>query len=137
MNENMTGDARFFSRSGPHSLADVVKAACGVAPERALHLDGVAPLQSAGPNEVSFLSNRRYASELDRTSAGAVIVHPDMRRRVPAGAVPIQSSDPYMSWARVAALFHPLPPVFPGIHPSAIIAESARIDATSEIGPSA
>ncbi|MEZ5786663.1 MAG: UDP-3-O-(3-hydroxymyristoyl)glucosamine N-acyltransferase [Xanthobacteraceae bacterium] len=135
MNDGVIGDARFFSRSGPHCLADVVKAACGVAPEGDLRLDGVAPLQSAGPNEVSFLSNRRYAPELDRTSAGAVIVHPDMHTRVPAGTISIQSSDPYMSWARVAALFHPLPPVSPGIHPSAIVAESARIDATSEIGP--
>ena len=40
-----------------------------------------APLQSAGPNEVSFLGNKRYASALDQTLAGAVIVHPAMAAR--------------------------------------------------------
>jgi len=83
------------------------------------------PLQTAGPNEVSFLDNRRYASALDQTSAGAVIVHPDMAARVPAGTVAIRTTEPYAAWARVAALFYPVPPVSPGIHPSAIVAEGA------------
>src|SRR4051812_4188 len=87
-----------------------------------LMLVGVAPLQTAGPEEVSFLDNRRYASALEVTSAGAVIVHPDMLARVPKGTVPIVTTEPYAGWARVAALFHPAPPVSPGVHPSAIVA---------------
>src|SRR5471032_1646946 len=84
-----TGDARFFSRSGPYPLAVIAKAACGIARDLDRVLDGVAPLQTAGPNEVSFLDNRRYASALEQTLAGAVIVHPDMQARVPAATVPI------------------------------------------------
>ena len=57
-----TGDARFFSRSGPHALATVATAAAGRAPPVDLILSGVAPLQTAGPTEVSFLDNRRYAA---------------------------------------------------------------------------
>jgi UDP-3-O-[3-hydroxymyristoyl] glucosamine N-acyltransferase, LpxD len=79
-----TGDPRFFTRSGPHHLAAVAKAASGIAPELDLLLEAVAPLQTAGPNEVSFLDNPRYASTLEQTLAGAVIVHPDMQARVPA-----------------------------------------------------
>jgi UDP-3-O-[3-hydroxymyristoyl] glucosamine N-acyltransferase len=130
-----TGNVRFFSRSGPYPLAVVAETACGIARERDLFLEGVAPLQSAGPNEVSFLDNRRYASALGQTSAGAVIVHPDMQARVPAATVPILTAEPYAGWARVAALFHPVPPVSPGIHPSAIVAESARVDPSAEVGP--
>ncbi len=44
---------------------------------------GVAPLQSAGPDDVSFLDNRRYAELLAATKAGAVIVHPDFAGRLP------------------------------------------------------
>jgi UDP-3-O-[3-hydroxymyristoyl] glucosamine N-acyltransferase len=135
MIESATGTARFFSRSGPHHLAIVVKAACGIARDRDLLLEGVAPLQTAGPNEVSFLDNRRYASALEETAAGAVIVHPDMQERVPAACVPIVTTEPYIGWARVAALFHPVPPVSPGVHPSAIVAEGALIDPSAEVGP--
>ena len=47
------GDARFFTRSGPHSIATVAEAAGGTTPETDLLLTGVAPLQAAGPDEVS------------------------------------------------------------------------------------
>ncbi len=129
------GDARFFERSGPHKLAAVAKAARGVAAECDLLLEGVAPLQTAGPNDVSFLDNRRYVSALERTLAGAVILHPEMQARLPATSVAIVTSEPYEAWARVAAMFHPIRPVSSGIHPSAIIAEDAVIDPSSEIGP--
>ena len=129
------GDARFFARSGPHPLAAVAEAAGGTAPEVDLLLVGVAPLQAAGPQEVSFLDNRRYAAALEATSAGAVTVHPDMLARVPAGTVPIVTTEPYAGWARVAALFHPAPPLRPGIHPSAILGEGAQVDPSAEVGP--
>src|SRR6476620_7095779 len=135
MVEATLGDARFFRRSGPYSLAVVASTARGVADELELLLEGVAPLQTATPNEVSFLDNRRYASALDQTSAGAVIVHPDMAARVPAGTVAIQTTEPYAGWARVAALYYPVPPVSPGIHPSAIVAYGARVDPSAEVGP--
>jgi UDP-3-O-[3-hydroxymyristoyl] glucosamine N-acyltransferase len=129
------GDARFFARSGPFSLAAVAGAASGSAADVDLLLTGVAPLQSAGPSEVSFLDNRRYASALKDTHAGAVIVHPDMVDRVPATTVPIVTVSPYEGWARVAALFHPKPVESPGIHVSAIVDSSARVDPSAEIGP--
>ena len=135
MDKAAIGNARFFSRSGPHPLAVVAQAACGTAPELDLLIEGIAPLQVAGPNEVSFLDNRRFASALKQTRAGAVIVHPDMQELVPAATVPILTTEPHVGWAQVAALFHPMPPVAPGIHPSAIVAEGAVVDPSTEVGP--
>ncbi len=83
MVEAALGNARFFRRSGPHALPMVASTARGIAENRDLLLQGVAPLQTAGPNEVIVLDNRHYASALDQTLAGAVIVHPDMAARVP------------------------------------------------------
>jgi UDP-3-O-[3-hydroxymyristoyl] glucosamine N-acyltransferase len=131
----LAGDPRFFERAGPFTLAAVVEAAQATAPPRRLMLTGVAPLQTAGPDQVSFLDNRKYAPALAATRAGAVIVHPDMVARVPAGAVAIVTPEPYAAWARVAGLFHPLPPLRPGAHPSAVIEGNAEIDPSSEIGP--
>jgi len=129
------GDERFFVRTGPHSLADVAAAARGAAADRPLMLHGIAPLQSAGPAYVSFIDNRRYLDALTATRAGAVIVHPDLADRVPAGSVAIVTSDPYGGWARTAGLFHPPRPVRPGVHPSAVVAEGAVLDPSAEIGP--
>ena len=135
MDKAAIGNARFFARSGPHPLAVVAQAARGAAPELDLLIEGMAPLQVAGPNEVSFLDNRRLASALKKTLAGAVIVHPDMQAWVPAATVSILTTEPHVGWAHVAALFHPVPPVVPGIHPSAIVAEGAVVDPSTEVGP--
>lgn len=129
------GDARFFARRSPHGLAAIAAAAGGTAPAIERLFSGVAPLQSAGPDQVSFLDNRRYAVALEQTMAGAVIVHPDMLQRVPAATIPIVTTAAYEGWARVAALFHPAPPPCPGIRVSAVVAATARIDASAEIGP--
>ncbi len=130
-----TGDARFFARSGPHELAAVAEAARGAAPQSDLILQGLAPLQTAGPQDVSFLDNRRYAAVLEKTLAGAVILHPDMQPRLPATAVAILSNEPYEAWARVAGLFHPVAAVSPGVHRSAIVDKSALVDPSADIGP--
>jgi UDP-3-O-[3-hydroxymyristoyl] glucosamine N-acyltransferase len=98
-------------------------------------LTGVAPLQTAAPDDVSFLDNRKYVPALAETRAGAVIVHPDVAERVPSSAVAIVTAEPYAAWARVAALFHPLPPAQPGVHASAVVAPDAAVDASAEIGP--
>ena len=135
MAEVTTGNPRFFSRSGPFPLGVVAGAARGIADELDLLLEGVAPLQTAGPNEVSFLDNRRYASALDQTLAGAVIVYPDMAARVPKTTAAILTTEPYVGWALVAALFHPAPLISPGIHPSAIVADGAQVDPSAEVGP--
>ena len=103
------------------------------AADRLLHR--VAPLQIAGPEDVSFLDNKKYLPALADSRAGAVIVHPSLRTRVPAGCVALPTREPYLAWGAVTALFHPLPPVNPGVHPSACVDPSAVIDATAEIGP--
>jgi len=129
------GDARFFARSGPHALADIASAAEGTAPAVERMFAGVAPLQSARQDQVSFLDNRRYAAALEQTMAGAVIVHPQMQARVPSGTIAIVTTAAYAGWARVAALFHPALPARPGVHPSALVDPDAQVDVSAEIGP--
>lgn len=129
------GDSRFFARCGPFELAEVAAVAGGKAIDEKLQLHGVAPLQWAGPTHVSFLDNRRYLDALAATKAGAVILHPDLAGQVPPGTVAIVTTDVYPAWARVAGLFHPPPPLQPGVHPSAVIADDAMVDPSAEVGP--
>lgn len=89
-------------------------------------LRGVASLEAAGPDTLSFLANPRYRRALRDTRAGAVLVGPGVP--VPAGVVALRVADPYAAFAAALALFHPpaLPP--PGVSPQASVHPSATVD---------
>jgi UDP-3-O-[3-hydroxymyristoyl] glucosamine N-acyltransferase len=129
-------DPRFFGNSGPQRLADIATAAgARFEGDGERCFTGVAPLQSAGPEDVSFLDNRRYASLLAETKAGAVVLVQAFAAEVPAGAIALVSPQPYLGFARVAALLHPPVQPVPGIHPSAVVAPDALVGEGTEIGP--
>ena len=127
------GNPRFFACTGPHTMATVAATVgCGV-PQSDLLVTGLAALETAGPSEISFAGHRRHAAALARTEAGAVLVRPDMQASVPAGSVALIIADPATGWAQLAALFHPVPAVTPGIHATAVVAPDATVDPTAEI----
>jgi UDP-3-O-[3-hydroxymyristoyl] glucosamine N-acyltransferase len=137
MKVSKPGDARFFVRTGPHYLVELAGliGAELVGPDKPIA--GVAPLQTADLDDISFLDNRRYADALDATKAGAVIIHPDFATRVPAGTTALITPEPYVGWAKISALFHPPLASNASSHPTAIIDASAIIDPTAEIGAGA
>jgi UDP-3-O-[3-hydroxymyristoyl] glucosamine N-acyltransferase len=129
-------DPRFFGRSGPQRLADIAAAAgAHFEGDGERRFTGVAPLQLAGPEDVSFLDNRRYAPLLAETKAGAVVLLKAFAADVPAGSTALVSSHPYLGFARVAALLHPPVQPVPGFDPSAVVAPDALIGEGTEIGP--
>src|SRR5262249_46658315 len=70
---------------------------------------GVAPLDAAGPEHVSFYSNPRYKAALLATRAGAVIVSEDDAALVPAASARLVAAQPYVAFARASEIFHPEP----------------------------
>lgn len=92
-------------------------------------IDRVAPLDSAGPGALGFLSNPRLKDQLLATKAAAVVLRASDADDCPAAA--LIADDPYATYARIAALLYPLPPLRPGVHATAIV------DATTEVAPSA
>ncbi|SDB45122.1 UDP-3-O-(3-hydroxymyristoyl)glucosamine N-acyltransferase [Belnapia rosea] len=132
----MAVDPRFFASAGPLSLTEILAAAGGQCEgDPARRFTGVAPLQSAGPDEVSFLDNRKYLPSLAETKAGAVVIADALARQVPPGTLAIIVQAPYLAFGRVARLFHPPAALRPGIHPTAVIAVDAVIGEGCEIGP--
>ncbi|QDH18056.1 UDP-3-O-(3-hydroxymyristoyl)glucosamine N-acyltransferase [Swingsia samuiensis] len=137
--DNLPGDQRFFERSGPFSLEQLVEAAGGdIHPAQSgknVRFRGVAPLHVATAEDVSFLDNRRYLPLLEKTKAGVVILSPAFVDKLPAQTAGLVSKAPYLAWARVASLFHPAPPSKGSRHPSAYIGEGVEIGDDVEIGP--
>ncbi len=91
----------------------------------------VAGIEDAGPDALTFLANPRYAAHLATTSAGAVIVAPGVETGKPSLVTP----NPYLAYARAAALLHPASKHTPGIHPSAQVDATATLGAGVSIGP--
>nr|WP_270937757.1 UDP-3-O-(3-hydroxymyristoyl)glucosamine N-acyltransferase [Roseomonas sp. MO-31] len=100
-----------------------------------LVLRGVGPLDAAGPSEVSFLDNRRYASQLSATRAAAVVLAEEFAAKLPQGVAAIVTAQPYLGFARIAARLHPRAAARPGIHPTAVVDPTATLGPGCEIGP--
>ena len=114
-------------------LRDIAAAlGCELIGDGELEIRGVAGLEQAGPDQVTFLANPRYAHKVKHTRAGAILVSEPVR------GVPIAcliSANPYLDFARTLELFYRPPRPPPGIHPLAAVAPSARIGEGASIGP--
>ena len=94
---------------------------------------GVATLAGATAATLSFLANPRYRAQLAQSQAGIVVMRGEDAEAYPRTA--LLAKDPYAAFAKIAALFEPVPTRAPGVHPSAVVDPSAGIDATASIGP--
>ncbi len=94
-------------------------------------ITGVAGIEQAGPGQVTFVANKRYAGLARTTQAAAILVEPSfVSVQTPTLRVP----DPYLAFAKAIELFYQTPAYPPGVHPTAVIAPSAVIGARAHIG---
>jgi UDP-3-O-[3-hydroxymyristoyl] glucosamine N-acyltransferase len=95
-------------------------------------ITGVAPLSEAGEGQLSFLSNPKYAAQLESTKAAAVLVSEDHAGQSERY---IRVANPYFAIARVIARFFDPRPIPQGISPQASIAASAKLGTNVAVGP--
>jgi UDP-3-O-[3-hydroxymyristoyl] glucosamine N-acyltransferase len=133
----VAADPRFHPSGRSLTLAEAAAIAGGELrggdPSRIV--SGVGPLAGAGPDEISFLENRKYASQLAGTRAAAVVLAADAADRLPEGVAAIVTAQAYLGFGRIAARLHPRPAPRPGIHPTAVIDPGARLGDGCEVGP--
>ena len=92
---------------------------------------GIAGLEHAGPGDLSFLRSRRYAARLSGSRAGALIAPPGVH----VGGRPVlRSHDPGLDFSRAVRWFLPEASIPAGIHPTAVIADGARVDPSASVG---
>lgn len=96
-------------------------------------VDHVATLTGAESGAISFLANPKYRRQLAATRATAVLLTEPDSARCPVASIVCR--DPYLAFAKVAALLNPVARVVGGIHPSAVVSESAQVDETAWVGP--
>ena len=100
-------------------------------------IERLAPLDTAGPQDLSFLSNPRYQQQLAASRAACVIVAPAMLEVARARGACIVADDPYLYFARATQLWKRLhgPARAPGVHASAVVDATAVVHPSASIGP--
>jgi UDP-3-O-[3-hydroxymyristoyl] glucosamine N-acyltransferase len=111
-------------------LAEVLQARLDGDPGRVV--TGVAPLESAGPDQISFLTDLRYRGAADTSRAGAFLVPRDVRD-LPAPTLGCDA--PQQALIQLLRLFHPPVPTPAGVDRTAVVAPEARIDPSASVGP--
>ena len=111
-------------------LAEVLAAKLAGDPARVV--TGVATLDAASADDISFLTDLRYEAAARASRAGAFIA-PVGTRGLPAPV--LECTSPQRALVELLGLFHPPPAVTPGVDPSASVAVSASVDPSATIGP--
>ncbi|HCQ70871.1 MAG: UDP-3-O-(3-hydroxymyristoyl)glucosamine N-acyltransferase [Alphaproteobacteria bacterium] len=104
-------DPRFFKNTGDKKLSEIASL-CGadlINPEKYadMVISDVAPLDTAGAQDLSFLDNRKYKDQFLKTKAGACFVSPAMAEYAPDGVALLVSAAPYRAYALAAQAFYP------------------------------
>jgi UDP-3-O-[3-hydroxymyristoyl] glucosamine N-acyltransferase len=117
----------------PFTVAEIARQLQGeVLGDGAAMLKGFAPADRAQPGDLTFAENENYFARAEQSAASAIIApgaFTSARKTV------IRVADARVAFARVLPLFFPEPAYAPGIHPSAVVAKSAKIDPSAHIGP--
>ncbi|HTM11934.1 MAG TPA: UDP-3-O-(3-hydroxymyristoyl)glucosamine N-acyltransferase [Bryobacteraceae bacterium] len=104
----------------------------GAGDDGGLEITGVAGMEQAAKDQLTFLANPKYTHKVKQTRAGAILVTEPMDGISPAQLI---SANPYLDFARALELFYRAPRPPAGIHATASIAPSARIGENASIGP--
>lgn len=131
-------DPRFFRNNGPFKLAELTlkghaELAPGVDPDAVVN--DIAPLDSAGPGDISFLDNVRYLNAFSASRASAAVAAPAHADRAPEGMALLLSDKPYRTFALIAHAFYDEVSVDGSIHATAIVDPSAKIGRDCDLGP--
>ena len=105
---------------------------CQLEGDGEIDVTGVATLEQAGAGDVAFLSNSKYASQLPRSRASAVIVGTEVDG---APCALLRTTNPYLAFARATGLLYPQPRPAAGVHHTAIVAADAVLEADVTLGP--
>jgi UDP-3-O-[3-hydroxymyristoyl] glucosamine N-acyltransferase len=95
-------------------------------------ITGIAGIKEAAAGHLAFVANPKYAAAAKGTRASAVLLA-EGAPAIPAAM--LRSTNPYLDFARAAALFHQPPRYEPGVHPTAVVHPSAKIGPRAHIGP--
>lgn len=117
----------------PFTTAEIAKLVGGeVVGDASTTLKNFAPAEKARAGDLTFAENEEYFARAEQSAATAIIAD---QRFATTKKILIRVPNARIAFAKALALFFPEPKYTAGIHPSAVVAKSAKIDPTAHIGP--
>lgn len=101
-----------------------------------MEITAAAGLDIAGDGDVTFLANPKYTPQVRDTNASAIFLSEGVTVDRDDIAI-LRAKDAYLAYTKALRAFHPTAAVNPGIHPSAVIDDSADVSPDAEIGANA
>ncbi len=115
------------------TAAEIAKHLHGeVVGDTSIVLDNFAPADTARKGDLTFAENEEYFSKAEQSAASAILVNNHFKSDK---KVLIRVANPRVAFAKVLPLFFPEMKFPPGIHASAVVAKSAKVDPTAHVGP--
>ncbi len=100
--------------------------------DAAANIAGVASPESAGPEDLIYVDSARNLERAAESRARCVLLPPGLQL---AGRIVLRSAQPKLAFAKAAAWLLPPKPIVTGVHPSAIVAPTARLGDSVAVGP--
>jgi UDP-3-O-[3-hydroxymyristoyl] glucosamine N-acyltransferase len=117
----------------PFTTAEIAKLVCGeLVGDASAVLKSFAPAERAQAGDLTFAENEDYFARAEQSAATAIIAE---KRFSSAKKILIRVPNARIAFAKALALFFPEPKFAAGIHPTAVVAASAKIDPTAHVGP--
>lgn len=98
-------------------------------------ITGIAPLEQATPEQMSFVSQSKHLSKVATSQAGLLLIKPDWLEKCQPPMPSLLVDDPYAAFAVLAQFFFLSPRPASGIHPQAVVNRGAQIATSAVIGP--
>lgn len=95
----------------------------------------VAPLERAGPGDLSFLASRAYVAYFERAREAVVLCRPEFADLPDGPPTRIVVRDPHAALLDVLPILYPEPAWLPGVHPTAVVGHGTTWSDPVSIGP--
>ena len=117
----------------PFTVAEIAERVAGTAKgETQRIITGANTIENAGPGDLAFAANRKALEAAKASQAGCILVPQAFEERLPAATIRV--ADPRAAFAKMLESIYPRKRAVAGIHPSAVIAESAQVGRNVSVG---
>ncbi len=112
-------------------IATALKVTLSNGADKKRSVRGLAPLDLATKEHVSFLDNAKYQKEAKTTKAAAVFIRKQEANLLPKGVIALVTDNPYAAFAKCLQLFYPVVPPIAGVDAQAVVAHTATVHKTA------
>ena len=131
-------DSRFFKKRKPLSVSEIIRLTGATLKDSSMEsvmINDVASISAAKEGEISFVENRRYASQISSSKASACFLTEDLLSRVPQHMIPLLTNSPRRAFAKLSQSFYEKEGKTPKISSKSVVPKTCIVGEGCRIDP--